>query len=189
MIGRYVDCFRAEHVWAMPVVAETYDGSLNDINALHVTPEHALAALADARSGPVAEGSSGGGNGMIAYGFKGGTGTASRLVEAGGRGFVRGALVQANHGQRSWFQVLGRPVGALMPLVEEPRERGSIIVILATDAPLSALSLRHLARRAGMGVARGGTPGGIRRAITSLRFRLPRVSRCRITVRSGGWRS
>lgn len=161
MIGHYADWFRDRHAWAMPVVAETYDGVLNDINALHVQPEHAEAALAALSGGPVAEGSVGGGNGMIAYEFRGGTGTSSRVVTVGGARYTVAALVQANHGIRPWLTVLGRPVGQLMP---EDRlrdsEMGSIIVVIATDAPLSALSLRHLARRATIGVGRGGTPGG-----------------------------
>lgn len=160
MIDTYAEYFRQDHAWAMPVVAETYDGVLNDITFLAVTPEHGRAALQAARSGPVAEGSVGGGNGMIAYEFKGGTGTASRIVEVGGLWTVA-ALVQANHGIRPWLTILGRPVGRLMSegrLLE--RETGSIIVILATDAPLSALSLRALARRAALGIGRAGTPGG-----------------------------
>ncbi|MCX8996971.1 P1 family peptidase [Rhizobiaceae bacterium BDR2-2] len=160
MIDTYADFFRNDHAWAMPVVAETYDGVLNDINRLAVAPEHALEALRSARSGPVAEGSTGGGNGMIAYEFKGGTGTASRRVELG-QTYTVAALVQANHGIRPWFTVLGRPVGALMPedrLIE--KETGSIIVVLATDAPLSPLSLKALAKRAAIGIGRAGTPGG-----------------------------
>lgn len=161
MIETYADWFAAEHAWAMPVVAETYDGILNDINALHVTPEHAKAAIHAARGGFVEEGSTGGGNGMIAYEFKGGTGTASRQVSLGGRSFTLGALVQANHGRRDWLTILGKPVGQLMPEGKfRDKEQGSIIVVIATDAPLSPLSLRHLARRASMGVARGGTPSG-----------------------------
>ncbi len=161
MIDRYADYFSAEHAWAMPVVAETYDGVLNDINALHVTPEHAVAALDAAATGPVAEGSVGGGNGMIAYEFKGGTGTASRRARIGGAAYTVGALVQANHGIRPWLTILGKPVGRTMTEGRLlPREQGSIIVILATDAPLSALSLRHLARRAAIGIGRNGTPGG-----------------------------
>ncbi len=161
MIEHYAAWFAAEHAWAMPVVAETYDGILNDINALHVTPDHARAAIRAAKGGTVEEGSSGGGNGMIAYEFKAGTGTASRVVKLGGQDFTVGVLVQANHGRRDWFQVLGRPVGKLMPEGKfRDKEQGSIIVVIATDAPLSALSLRHLARRASMGVARGGTPAG-----------------------------
>jgi D-aminopeptidase len=161
MMQTYAPWFSAEHAWAMPVVAETYDGILNDINALHVTPAHAKVAINDAKSGPVAEGSVGGGNGMIAYEFKAGTGTASRQVALGGQSYTLGALVQANHGRRDWLTILGKPVGALMPEgAFRKKEQGSIIVVIATDAPLSPLSLRHLARRAAMGVARGGTPAG-----------------------------
>lgn len=161
MIDTYAEYFQQQHAWAMPVVAETYDGILNDINAMFVTPDHAMHALRAARSGHVAEGSTGGGNGMIAYGFKGGTGTASRCVEVGGQAYTVAALVQANHGLRQWFQILGVPVGRMMPDgVIKRRELGSIIVVLATDAPLSALSLRHLAKRASIGIGRGGTPGG-----------------------------
>ncbi|MCB2123695.1 MAG: P1 family peptidase, partial [Rhodobacteraceae bacterium] len=115
MIRTYDSHFRDEHAWAMPIVAETYDGTLNDINALHVKPEHAIAALDAAATGPVAEGSVGGGNGMIAYDFKGGTGTASRRVEIGGATYTVAALVQANYGRRPWFTVLGVPVGREMP--------------------------------------------------------------------------
>jgi D-aminopeptidase len=161
MIGHYADYFAKEHVWAMPVVAETYDGVLNDINALHVQPDHAIAALEARSAGPVAEGSTGGGNGMITYEFKGGTGTASRRIEIAGQAYTVAALVQANHGIRPWLTILGQPVGRLMP--EDAlytAEMGSIIVILATDAPLSGLSLRQVAKRAAIGIGRGGTPGG-----------------------------
>ena len=161
MIDHYADFFRHKHGWAMPVVAETYDGILNDINALHVRPEDAIAAIQSAKGGPVAEGSTGGGNGMIAYEFKGGTGTASRRIELGGQGYTVAALVQANHGIRPWLTILGKPVGALMP--EDALytgEMGSIIVVVATDAPLSGLALRQLAKRAAIGIGRGGTPGG-----------------------------
>lgn len=165
MIDQYGDFFRKDHGWAMPVVAETYDGILNDINALHVTPDHAIAALNDAGAGQVAEGSVGGGNGMIAYQFKAGTGTSSRLFQIGGQTYTMGVLVQANHGKRTDFQVLGRAVGALMPEGTFDRgmpkkELGSIIVVLITDAPLSGLSLRQVAKRAALGIGRGGTPGG-----------------------------
>ena len=161
MIDTYAGFFRDRHAWAMPVVAETYDGVLNDINAMFVTPDHARAALDAAGTGPVAEGSVGGGNGMIAYEFKGGTGTASRRVALAGQDWTIGALVQANHGLRPWLSILGQPVGRLQPegrLLAQ--ETGSIIVVLATDAPLSPLSLRHVARRAAIGIGRGGTPGG-----------------------------
>lgn len=161
MIDRYSNYFAESHAWAMPVVAETYDGVLNDINAMFVEPQHARQALDSATSGPVAEGAVGGGNGMISYEFKAGTGTSSRIVRVGETDYTVGVLVQANHGIRPWLNILGKPVGKLMPegsLLDH--ETGSIIVIVATDAPLSALSLRHVARRAGLGVARGGSPGG-----------------------------
>lgn len=161
MIDTYSDYFCDEHAWAMPVVAETYDGVLNDINAQHVTADHAISALNTATTGPVAEGSVGGGNGMICYEFKGGTGTSSRRVKIGEKTYTVAALVQANHGIRPWLNILGKPVGKLLPdgrLLEQ--ETGSIIVILATDAPLSCLSLRQTAKRAAIGVGRGGSPGG-----------------------------
>jgi D-aminopeptidase len=160
MIDTYADHF-AGHAWAMPVVAETYDGILNDINALHVTPDHAIAALQSATSGPVAEGAVGGGNGMISYEFKAGTGTSSRRVSIGGETYTIGTLVQANHGRRPWFTVLGKPVGKLIPEgAFASKEQGSIIVVIATDAPLSGLSLRQIAKRAAIGIGRAGTPGG-----------------------------
>ena len=161
MINTCVEYFRDEHAWAMPVVAETNDGVLNDINGQHVTSDHAIKALNSAKSGPVAEGSTGGGNGMICYEFKGGTGTSSRELKLGGQTYTIGALVQANHGIRPWLNILGKPVGETLTegrLTEQ--ETGSIIVILATDAPLSALSLRQIAKRAAIGFGRGGSPGG-----------------------------
>ena len=161
MIRHYDAFFGGGHGWAMPVVAETFDGTLNDINALHVTPDHAAFAINAAKGGPVEEGSTGGGNGMIAYEFKGGTGTSSRRVHLAGQDYRVGALVQANHGRREWLTVLGKPVGRLMPEGSfRQKEVGSIIVYIATDAPLSPLSLQHLARRAAIGIGRGGTPSG-----------------------------
>ncbi|MGV8953156.1 MAG: P1 family peptidase, partial [Cypionkella sp.] len=165
MTQHYAEFFSDNHGWAMPVVAETYDGILNDINAFHVTADHAIAALNAATTGPVAEGAAGGGNGMIAYQFKAGTGTASRRFQIGGETYTMGALVQANHGRRADFQILGRPIGALMPdgvlnPFLPPKEMGSIIVVLITDAPLSGLSLRQVAKRAAIGIGRGGTAGG-----------------------------
>ncbi|MCD1619104.1 P1 family peptidase [Salipiger marinus] len=163
MIDTYGATWEDNHLWAMPVVAETYDGVLNDINGLHVTEQHARAALDAARPGPVAEGNSGGGAGMICYEFKGGTGTASRRVPVEGQEFTLGALVQANHGLRPWLTVAGRPVGPQMPedrITGMTTERGSIIVILATDLPLGPGQLERLARRAALGIGRGGTPGG-----------------------------
>jgi D-aminopeptidase len=161
MIDTYAGRFQTQHMWAMPVVAETYDGMLNDINGQHVTEDHARDALDSAAGGTIAEGNVGGGTGMICYEFKGGTGTSSRRLELGAKTWTVAALVQANHGQRDWLTILGAPVGREMTedrLFEH--EMGSIIVVLATDAPLSPLSLRHLARRASIGIGRHGTPGG-----------------------------
>jgi len=161
MIRRYRAAFDDLHLWAMPVVAETYDGVLNDIYGQHVTEADALEALENARPGPVAEGNVGGGTGMICYEFKGGTGTSSRLVELPDRLGTVGALVQANHGIRDWLTVLGVPIGRHLPddrLFSQ--EQGSIIVILATDLPMLPNQLTRLAKRATLGIGRGGTPGG-----------------------------
>lgn len=163
MIETYGATWEANHLWALPVVGETYDGVLNDINGLHVTEAHARAALDAARSGPVAEGNTGGGAGMICYEFKGGTGTSSRQIVIDGEKFALGALVQANHGLRPWLTVAGRNVGAHMMENRVPgmtRESGSIIVVLATDLPLLPGQLERVARRASIGIGRGGTPGG-----------------------------
>lgn len=150
------------HIWAMPVVAETYDGALSDIDGLHVTEGHALDALNSARTGTVAEGNVGGGNGMRCYQFKGGTGTSSRRVEVDGRRYTVAALVQANHGVRHTFTVLGVPVGSHLPMGndQQAQELGSIIVVLATNAPLLPHQLQRLARRAAIGFGRNGTFGG-----------------------------
>jgi D-aminopeptidase len=143
-------------------VAETYDGVLNDINGQHLTERHALDAMRSAKPGPVAEGNIGGGTGMICYEFKGGTGTSSRRINIDGQDFTVAALVQANHGIRPWLTILGVPVGR--HLTDDrllPRhEQGSIIVILATDIPMMPHQLNRLARRAAIGIGRGGTPGG-----------------------------
>jgi len=150
-----------DDMWALPVAAETYDGYLNDIAGFHVTEEHVAAAIDGAASGPVAEGCVGGGTGMITYEFKGGTGTASRRVETRLGIHTVGALVQANHGLRPWLTVCGRRVGdRLRGRRVFSEERGSIIVIVATDAPLLPGQLDRLARRASIGIGRGGTPSG-----------------------------
>jgi D-aminopeptidase len=152
--------------WALPVVAETWDGTLNDVNGFHVTAEHARAAYAAAAGGPVAEGSVGGGTGMVCHDFKGGIGTASRRA---GEHTV-GVLVQANHGRRERFTVNGVPVGLevgedVVPGTDPgndtglPPGSGSIIGIVATDAPLLPLQCRRLAQRASFGVARTGGVG------------------------------
>ncbi len=161
MIQNYADTWKSEHFWAMPVVAETYDGILNDINGQHITEQDALLALNSATSGPMAEGNVGGGTGMICYEFKGGTGTSSRLIQIEEKTYVLGTLVQANHGLRPWFTVLGHHVGKAMP--EDrlmSREQGSIIVILGTNLPMAPHQLHRLAKRAAIGIGRGGTPGG-----------------------------
>jgi L-aminopeptidase/D-esterase-like protein len=161
--------FDEEDWWALPVVGETWDGWLNDINGFHVKPDHAFRALDGARPGPVAEGNVGGGTGMICYYFKGGIGTASRRVRDASGEYTLGVLVQANFGSREQLTVAGVPVGAA--ITENPayvgagasraaRDQGSIIVVIATDAPLLPHQLKRVARRASMGIARtGGTAG------------------------------
>jgi len=151
--------------WFLPVVAETYDGWLSDAASFPVTSDHAIAALDAATSGPIAEGNVGGGTGMICHEFKGGTGTASRVVATAGDNFTVGALVQANYGARELLRVDGVPVGReigvdVVPSHRDiPREAGSIIVILATDAPLLPIQCQRLARRATTGMAWVGGVG------------------------------
>ncbi|MCW3477970.1 P1 family peptidase [Neisseriaceae bacterium JH1-16] len=152
--------------WSMPVVLETFDGVLNDINGFHVRPEHVRAALEDAKSGEVAEGSVGGGTGMICHEFKGGIGTASRVLSAEQGGWTVGAIVQANHGQRASLLVEGYPVGRVLSRQElaspfDTRKllypgMGSIVVTIATDAPLLPHQCTRLAQRASIGIARTG---------------------------------
>ncbi len=173
--------------WGLPVVAETYDGGLNDINGFHVTPEHVLAALDGARGGPVAEGNVGGGTGMVCHQFKGGIGTASRKLAEDAGGYTVGVLVQCNYGRRSDLRVAGVPVGEhltdLLPCVasadptvrpalrrcdragdggglEDAVEQGSIIVIVATDAPLLPHQLQRITKRVSLGLGRAGGFGG-----------------------------
>ena len=161
MINHYTGALLENHMWALPVVAETYDGDLNDINGQHVRERHVFEAINSASAGPVAEGNVGGGTGMICYEFKGGTGTSSRVVRLGRRSFTVGALVQANHGRRDWLSVLGVPVGNhLRDNLLRAEERGSIIVVLATDAPMLPHQLTRMAKRASLGIGRHGTPGG-----------------------------
>jgi len=173
--------------WALPVVAETWDGDLNDANGFHVHPEHVFAALDGARGGPVAEGNVGGGTGMVCHRFKGGIGTASRRLSPQEGGWTVGVLVQCNYGSRDALQVVGVPVGEeitdLMPCVASTRvpttgsirnlcgqatpeeseggdAAGSIIVVVATDAPLLPHQLRRIATRVSLGVGRMGGRGG-----------------------------
>jgi D-aminopeptidase len=150
--------------WSLPVVGETYDGLLNDMDGMHVRPEHLEAALRSASRGPVAQGNVGGGTGMVCHEFKGGIGTASRVLSPQDGAYVVGVLVQANYGARERLTVDGAPVGREIPreVVPSPygdphaAEAGSIIVLVATDAPLLPTQCARLAQRAGLGVARVG---------------------------------
>jgi D-aminopeptidase len=147
--------------WGLPVVAETWDGWLNDIGGFHVKQEHAFEALDNAKSGSVAEGNVGGGVGMICFEFKGGIGTASRKLGQRQGDYTVGALVQSNFGLRNQLTVAGVPVGReLSEGAFRQRENGSIIIVVATDAPLLPHQLKRLARRAAMGLARTGSVAG-----------------------------
>jgi len=156
-----------ESWWSLPVVAETWDGWLNDINGFHVKPEHVLHALDGARGGPVEEGAVGGGTGMICNGFKGGIGTSSRRVGDKDGGYLLGVLVQCNYGRRPNLRIAGIPVGreiesedpyAFVP--SDVAERGSIIVVVATNAPLLPHQLKRIARRVSLGIGRTGSIAG-----------------------------
>lgn len=146
--------------FSLPLVAETYDGFLNDINGFHVKKEHAFQAMESAKGGAVAEGNVGGGTGMVAHGFKGGIGTSSRVLREGG--YTVGVLVQANYGARDLLKIAGVPVGReLTDLMPKPGKKddgqGSIIVVVATDAPLLPHQLKRLLRRVALGI---GVMGG-----------------------------
>jgi D-aminopeptidase len=157
----------AGYWWSLPVVAETWDGWLNDINGFHVKPEHAFNAIDTAHSGAVEEGNVGGGTGMVCNGFKGGIGTSSRKLPEKDGGYTVGVLVQCNYGSRQNLRVAGIPVGREIPS-EDPyayqpsdiSERGSIIIVIATDAPLVAHQLKRLAHRATLGLGRNGSISG-----------------------------
>jgi D-aminopeptidase len=153
--------------WSLPVVAETWDGWLNDINGFHVKPEHAFHAIDSARAGPVEEGNVGGGTGMICNEFKGGIGTSSRKLDVKAGGYTVGVLVQCNYGVRPNLRIAGVPVGKEIP--EDAAyssasfgevDRGSIIVVVATDAPLVSHQLKRLARRVSLGIGRNGSISG-----------------------------
>jgi D-aminopeptidase len=155
--------------WSLPVVAETWDGWLNDVDGFHVKPEHVAHAIESAHGGMIEEGSVGGGTGMICYEFKGGTGTASRMapvaaVAGGGssetKQFAVGVLVQANCGRRPQLTIRGLEVGKKIPGSVYKQETGSIIIVVATDAPLLPHQLKRLARRASLGLARTGSVSG-----------------------------
>jgi D-aminopeptidase len=177
LVEAYVRSHRqgSPDLWSLPVVGETYDGTLNDIDGFHITAAHLHAALEQAADGPVPEGNVGGGTGMICHDFKGGTGTASRRLDAASGGWTVGALVQANYGGRERLTVDGVPVGREIPIAEVPSAwedadalagrtassagAGSIIAIVATDAPLLPHQCERLAQRAGFGIARVGGAG------------------------------
>ncbi len=172
--NKYYTPFYKQHWYAYPVVAETYDGMFNDINGQHVKKEDVWKALDGAKSGLVEEGGVGGGTGMMCYGFKGGIGTSSRTVSKEIGGYTVGVLVQANHGSRSQLTISGVPIGrelrdSLMPKFDPPsgklsgalkNEIGSIIIVLATDAPLLPDQLKRLAQRIPLGLTRTGAIGG-----------------------------
>src|SRR5205085_1964846 len=152
--------------WSLPVVAETWDGWLNDVNGFHVKPEDVFNALNSAHGGAIDEGSVGGGTGMVCYEFKGGTGTASRKIDmkekkdSAPRTFTVGVLLQANFGRRAQLTIAGIPVGKEIPGQVYKRENGSCIAVVATDAPLLPHQLERLARRVSLGLARTGTISG-----------------------------
>lgn len=152
--------------WSLPVVAETWDGWLNDVNGFHVKPEHVFNALNSAHGGAIEEGSVGGGTGMVCYEFKGGNGTASRKIDikenkdTPAKTFTIGVFVQANFGRRAQLTIAGVPVGKEIPGEIYKREAGSCIAVVATDAPLLPHQLKRLARRVSLGLARTGTISG-----------------------------
>lgn len=152
---------KTAQAWGLPVVAETWDGWLNDINGFHVKPEHVFGALDSAKTGALAEGNVGGGTGMVCYEFKGGIGTSSRKLTERQGAYTVGALVQANFGLRNQLQIGGAPVGKeISDNTFRQRETGSIIVVIATDAPLLPHQLKRLARRVPLGLARTGSTSG-----------------------------
>jgi len=152
--------------WSLPVVCETYDGVLNDINGFHVRAEHVEAAMDAAASGPVEEGAVGGGTGMLCHEFKGGIGTSSRVVPTATAEYTVGVLVQANYGRRPDLRIDGVPVGRELgydivpPAIPKEEETGSIIIVIATDAPLLPHQCRRMAQRASLGLARLGSTSG-----------------------------
>jgi D-aminopeptidase len=152
--------------WSLPIVAETWDGYLNDINGFHVKPEHAVAALDNARTGAVEEGSVGGGTGMVCHEFKCGIGTASRVVAIDSQRYTVGVLVQANYGLRDTLRIAGVSVGRHLRTnrvysnAAPAADTGSIIIVVATDAPLLPHQLKRIARRAALGLARNGSYAG-----------------------------
>ncbi len=173
--NKYYDTSQHLFWYSYPVVAETWDGLLNDINGFHVKPEHVWQAIENARSGVVQEGSVGGGTGMVCLGFKGGIGTSSRIIDKNLGGYTVGVLVQTNFGRRKQLTIAGVPVGkelldTLKVIINDPPtatmfnnefpEMGSIIVVVATDAPLLPHQLKRIAQRVSLGIAKTGGIGG-----------------------------
>jgi len=174
--NHYYDTSQHQFWYSYPVVAETWDGLLNDINGFHVKPEHVWQALEKASPGPVEEGAVGGGTGMVCHGFKGGIGTSSRIIDKSLGGYTLGVLVQSNYGGRTQLTIAGVPVGKeladtlQLKIFDEPTsnafmntdlpERGSIIVVVATDAPLLPHQLKRIAQRVSLGIAKMGGIGG-----------------------------
>ncbi|HEX3352999.1 MAG: P1 family peptidase [Terriglobales bacterium] len=148
------------YYWSLPVVAETWDGYLNDVNGFHVKPEDVFHALESAHGGRIEEGNVGGGTGMVCYEFKGGTGTASRVVDAKYGGYTVGVLAQCNYGRRSQLRIAGVPVGQEIPGHVYHDDVGSIIIVVATDAPLLPTQLRRVAKHVALGLGRGGGYSG-----------------------------
>ncbi|MDG2168092.1 MAG: P1 family peptidase [Opitutales bacterium] len=156
-----------QNTWSLPVVGETWDGHLNDINGFHVGYDHVAEAIESAHSGVIQEGNVGGGTGMVCYEFKGGTGTASRIMKTGAGTFTVGVLVQANFGRRHQLMIAGIPIGKTLtdnaPYTDGRNlyeETGSIIAVVATDAPLLPVQLKRMATRVSLGVARTGSTSG-----------------------------
>jgi D-aminopeptidase len=160
VIAWLVKNHRTTATWSLPVVAETWDGWLNDLNGFHIHQEDVFHAMDTAHSGPVEEGNVGGGTGMICYEFKGGTGTSSRRLAAPDGGYMVGVLVQCNCGRRPQLTIAGVPVGREIPENPAYGDTGSIIIVVATDAPLLPHQLKRLARRASLGLARTGSTSG-----------------------------
>lgn len=173
--NKYYDTSQGQFWYSYPVVAETYDGVLNDINGFHVKPTHVWQTLQKAKTGAVEEGAVGGGTGMVCHGFKGGIGTSSRVLDKNSGGYTVGVLVQANYGSRSQLTIAGVPVGRLLRdtlplkvnentayinLKNEPNEMGSIIVVVATDAPLLPHQLKRITQRVSLGIGKVGGTGG-----------------------------
>ena len=157
-VVRYIVKRYPDNNIVLPIVAECYDGGLNDISGLHVTAEHAIEAIEKATAGPVAEGCVGGGTGMRCYGFKAGIGTSSRVLPEGRGGWTVGVLVNSNGGRRHQLRIDGVPVGREIADPPRPTRDGSFIIVVATDAPLTHRQLKQLAIRATHGLARTGTP-------------------------------